>query len=113
MLLLDENISHRIIKYLESAFPGTKHIVDVLNYGSSDESIWVTALENMLTIVSFDADYEDILTLRGFPPKLIWFRFGNCSNKTIVNTLLFYQQTIIEFINNKSIGILEINEAII
>ena len=91
MLLLDENISHRVIKHLEATFPGSKHIIDFLSYGSPDESIWVTALENKLTIVSFDADYQDMLILRGFPPKVIWFRFGNCSNKTIINTLLFYQ----------------------
>jgi predicted nuclease of predicted toxin-antitoxin system len=112
MLLLDENISYRITKDLSSTFSGIKHIQDFLDYGASDDKIWETALANELTIVSFDADYEDMLTLRGFPPKIIWFRFGNSSNPTITKTLLFYQSVIIAFINNDSLGILEIKEAI-
>jgi predicted nuclease of predicted toxin-antitoxin system len=112
MLLLDENISYRIAKDLSSSFSGIKHIKDFLDYGSSDDAVWEVALKNNLTIVSFDADYEDILTLHGFPPKIIWFRFGNSSNQIIVKTLLFYQPVIIDFINNDSLGILEIKEAI-
>ena len=112
MLLLDENISYRITKDLSSSFSGIKHIKNFLDYGASDDAIWQTALVNKLTIVSFDADYEDILTLRGFPPKIIWFRFGNSTNLSITKTLLYYQSIIIDFINNDSLGILEIKEAI-
>ena len=112
MLLLDENISYRITKDLSSSFSGIKHVKDFLNYGSSDDEVWQTALANNLTIVSFDADYEDIITLRGFPPKIIWLRFGNSSNQTITKILLFYKSVIIDFINNDSLGILEIKEPI-
>lgn len=112
MLLLDENISYRITKDLSSSFSGIKYIKDFLNYGASDDAIWETAFANNLTIVSFDSDYEDMLILRGFPPKIIWFRFGNSSNQTITKTLLFHQSVIIDFINNDSLGILEIKEPI-
>ena len=112
MLLLDENISYKIVKDLASSFSGIKHVQDFIAYGSSDEMVWETALQNKLSIVSFDSDYEDMQTLRGFPPKVIWLRFGNSSNQTITNTLLFYKIVITDFINNDALGILEIKEAI-
>jgi predicted nuclease of predicted toxin-antitoxin system len=112
MLLLDENISHRIITSLAPSFPGIKHIKDITITGAADDDIWKAAMDNNLTIVTFDADYENILTLRGFPPKVIWFRFGNSINKVIIDTLLFHEIVIKDFIKNKLLGILEINEAI-
>jgi predicted nuclease of predicted toxin-antitoxin system len=112
MLLLDENISHRIITSLAPSFPGIKHIKDIATAGTADDAVWKAAIDNNLTIVTFDADYENMLTLRGFPPKVIWFRFGNSINKVIIDTLLFHEVTIKDFIKNKSLGILEINEAI-
>ena len=44
--------------------------------------------------------------------SVMWFRFGNSTNKTITKTFLFYQSLIVDFINNDSLGILEIKEAI-
>ncbi len=112
MLLLDENIFHRIVTSLASSFPGIKHIKDITATGAADDAVWEAALDNNLTIVIFDEDCENMLTLRGFPPKVIYFRFGNSINKVIIDTLLFDEVIIKDFINNKSLGILEINEAI-
>jgi predicted nuclease of predicted toxin-antitoxin system len=113
MLLLDENISYRNVKQLNVAFPGIKHVTDFLPTGTSDTLIWQVAKENNLSIEIFDEDYSDMLNLYGFPPKTIWLRFGNSSNKVICDTLLFHKNTIISFINNSNFGILEINEAIV
>jgi predicted nuclease of predicted toxin-antitoxin system len=112
MLLLDENISHRIITSLAPSFTGIKHTKDITTTGAADDAVWKVSLDNNLTIVTFDADYENMLTLRGFPPKVIWFRFGNSTNKVIIDTLLFHETLIKDFIKNKALGILEINEAV-
>lgn len=34
-------------------------------------------------LVSYLSDYNDLSLLRGFPPKVIWIRRGNCSTKEI------------------------------
>jgi predicted nuclease of predicted toxin-antitoxin system len=112
MLLLDENISHKLIKPLNSNFEGIKHIKEFAATGTDDNTIWEIARKNNLTIVTFDSDYEDILSINGFPPKIIWFRFGNTSTNIIANTLLHHSATIFSFIQNNDLGILEINEAI-
>ena len=112
MLLLDENISHRIVISLAAHFSGIRHIKDITTTGVDDNTVWKAALDNKLTIVTFDADYENMLPLLGFPPKVIWFRFGNNTNKVITDTLLFHEAVIKDFIKNNSLGILEINEAV-
>lgn len=45
--------------------------------------MWTFAHENGFTIVTRDADYQDLITLEGFPPKVIWIRRGNCSTSEI------------------------------
>jgi predicted nuclease of predicted toxin-antitoxin system len=112
MLLLDENISHKLINPLNDNFEGIKHIKEFTATGTDDHTIWEIAKKNSLTIVTFDSDYEDILSINGFPPKIIWLRFGNVSTVTIARTLLHHFPTILSFIENIELGILEINEAI-
>ena len=108
MLLLDENISYRITKDLSSSFSGIKYIKDFLNYGASDDAIWETAFANNLTIVSFDSDYEDMLILRGFPPKIIWLRMGNSTTHKIVQIIRNNQLLITEFLSGYENGCLEL-----
>jgi predicted nuclease of predicted toxin-antitoxin system len=112
MLLLDENISHGIITSLAPSFNGIKHIKDITTTGAANDAVCKAALDNNQTIVTFDAGYKNMLPLRGFPPKVIWFRFGNTINKVIIDTLLFHEVAIKDFIKNKLLGILEINEAV-
>ena len=57
----------------------------------SDIDIWKFAKENNYTIVTFDADFYDLSNLKGFPPKIIWLRFGNTKTDYIA-----------EIINSKS-----------
>lgn len=108
MLLLDENISYRIIKELSDVYPGIQHVTDVLAVGVTDETVWETAKQFNLAIVTFDADYKDIVNLKGFPPKIIWLRFGNCSNAILSNTLQFYSDVIHAFLKDEQLSILEI-----
>jgi predicted nuclease of predicted toxin-antitoxin system len=37
--------------------------------------------------VTKDADFSDLCVLRGFPPKVIWIRRGNCSAVVIEQIL--------------------------
>jgi predicted nuclease of predicted toxin-antitoxin system len=52
--------------------------------GASDDSaIWEYALENGLTIVSKDSDFQERSVLLGSPPKVIWLRTNNCASAQI------------------------------
>ncbi len=59
-----------------------------------------------------DADYMSLLNFRGFPPRVIWLRFGNCSNETMIRTLQYYKDTLHTFIKKDDLGILEITTSV-
>ena len=70
-LLFDENISYRIVKKLKSLFPESKQVSDLNLEGLTDRRIWNYAKEEHYTIVTFDADFYDLVTLYGHPPKVM------------------------------------------
>jgi len=107
-LLLDENISYRVLKSINSVFPGSMHITHQANTVKMDIEIFEYAKINEFTIVTFDDDFCDIQVLNGYPPKIIWLRFGNSSNLKVVDKLMNNMEGIKSFLNNPELGILEI-----
>lgn len=78
-LLLDENLSPRLIENLADLYPETLHLADCGLVGATDEEVWRYALENGFAIVTKDSDFSQRSAIRGSPPKVIWLRIGNCS----------------------------------
>jgi predicted nuclease of predicted toxin-antitoxin system len=73
---------------------------------SEDQEVWNYAQNNDFTIVTRDSDYNELLTLRGFPPKVIWIRRGNCST-TAIETMLRSHLTDIQALNDDlTLGVL-------
>lgn len=107
-LLFDENISYRIIKKIETHFPESKHISNFSKQVLKDFQIYQIALEQNYSIVSFDEDFFELQLLKGYPPKLIWLRFGNSSTQQIVDCLISKKDQISEFLSNDELGVFEI-----
>ena len=82
-LLLDQNISFRVATVISATFEDAKQVKQLELTDFSDFEIWKFALKNDYTIVTFDSDFIELSNLRGFPPKIIWLRFGNASNLKI------------------------------
>ncbi|SEA43812.1 Predicted nuclease, contains PIN domain, potential toxin-antitoxin system component [Flavobacterium gillisiae] len=101
-LLFDQNISFRLISKIETNFPQAKQVrqLGIENY--SDLEIWKFAKENDFTIVSFDADFFDLSNLKGHPPKIIWFRFGNTKTDYLADIINSKKILIKEFIRSDS-----------
>ncbi|MAO63484.1 MAG: hypothetical protein CL666_00640 [Balneola sp.] len=109
-LLLDQNISFRVVNNLKDHFPELTHVsnCDLLN--TEDEQIWEYAKEHSHTIVTFDSDFYDLQTLRGFPPKLIWLRFGNTITEEMISFFTENYETMLEFTDSaefSDVGCLE------
>jgi predicted nuclease of predicted toxin-antitoxin system len=69
-LLLDENLSWRMIKILKLFFEEVVHVSELkIVQPANDISIWNYAKKNGFTIVSKDDDFEKIVLLRKAPPK--------------------------------------------
>ena len=76
-LLLDENLSWRLVQRLADAFPGSAHVDQVGLHGEEDGDVWRLAQDEGYTIVSKDADFYQRSVAYGPPPKVIWVRIGN------------------------------------
>ena len=99
-LLLDENISYRVIKKVIEYYPESKHATDILKGKLSDKLIWDFAKENEFTIVTFDYDFFDLVSMNGCPPKVVWLRIGNTTNLNLINFFINKQEEIKDFILN-------------
>lgn len=107
-LLLDQNLSYKIIKHIVHLFPGSTH-VRLVNLDTSDDlSLWKYAKENGYHIVTQDTDFNDISTLYGYPPKIIRINIGNTATQTIIELLQDKVETIKEFFNDENAGYLEL-----
>jgi len=73
-LLLDQNISWKLVENLQEAFPGTGHVKTLLSTDASDRAIWKFAKANDFAVVTKDDDFEQRSVLNGHPPKVIWIR---------------------------------------
>ena len=107
-LLFDQNISFRIMRLLPESFADCRHVRSVGLNDRNDEIIWQFAKQNDFTIVTFDADFFDLATLRGFPPKIVWLRTGNLTTFEISRRIISNSSIITSFINSPEQNCLEI-----
>ena len=87
-LLLDENLSRRIVPFLQDTYPGSTQIALLGMETASDLKVWHHARENDFIIVTKDSDFYDLSLLKGFPPRVIWILSGNVSKNAIVQLLV-------------------------
>jgi len=105
-LLLDQNLSLRLPDRLKRSYPDSEHVYRIGLGQVSDEGIWNYARDNGYTIVTRDADFSDIVVRKGFPPKVIWIRRGNCTTKEIERILQLNNEAILTLQEDATIGIL-------
>jgi predicted nuclease of predicted toxin-antitoxin system len=112
-LLFDQNISHRVLFRLSTIFSHAKHVRDFDFQFSTDRQIWTFAKEKEYAIVTFDADFCELATLYGHPPKVIWLRFGNTTTQNLAEKLALKADIILEFLTNNQyadIAVLEVDD---
>ncbi|HMS65515.1 MAG TPA: DUF5615 family PIN-like protein [Ignavibacteria bacterium] len=106
--LFDENISHRILKKLNSEFANSIHCKNINPNPKNDLDIWNYAKSNDFTIVTFDEDFYEWMILKGFPPKIIWLRTGNTTTNNIAEIINKKSLDIKDFHESKEVGIFEL-----
>ena len=98
-----------MVTRLADVFPGSGHVYPLGLDRESDDAVWNYARDNGFTLVTKDADFSDMNLLRGFPPRVLWLRIGNCTT-TQVEALLRLNRTIIEQMeNDPATGILALS----
>lgn len=99
-LLLDNNLSFRLISEIEKSFPGSTHVRDVDLESADDAKIWAYAKQHDFAIVSKDDDFRQLSLLYEFPPKVVWLRLGNCSTKQLQEFLGASTSELIQFLGS-------------
>jgi predicted nuclease of predicted toxin-antitoxin system len=82
-LLIDENLPADLSRTLGAE---CVHVTD-LGGRLTDQEMWDYARDHHLTILTKDADFFDLMSLRGAPPKVIWVRTGNL-RRTALESML-------------------------
>lgn len=82
-LLIDQNLSYKLVERISDIFPGSTHIKDQKLDQANDLVVWRFAKEHGFSIVTQDSDFFEIAMVQGAPPKVIWLRSGNSSTQHI------------------------------
>jgi predicted nuclease of predicted toxin-antitoxin system len=108
-LLIDQNISHRIIRQIVGYFPDALHVKDIGLMEKNDYQIFMTAREaGFDAAITLDADFHTLWQQFGTPPKIIWLRTGNCSTVFLADLLIRQAEQIRNFLASSEHDCLEI-----
>ena len=107
-LLLDENLSRRLVPFLQAEFPNSTHVALAGLERATDLAVWTHARDHGYVIVTRDADFEELSTIHGCPPRVIWIRGENMSKATILNLLLANRDVIEAALSEDGIACVEL-----
>lgn len=96
-LLLDQNLSRKLVPDLELLYPETTHVILARLDRTADSDIWYWARLRGFTIATKNTDMVDLCVLRGAPPKVLWLRVGNCTTDLILDVIMRNQERIAAF----------------
>jgi predicted nuclease of predicted toxin-antitoxin system len=95
-LLLDENLSRRLVPFLQHDFPASSQVVLEGLESGSDTDVWNHAKKHGFVIVTRDADFQELSLVWGPPPQVIWLKTKNLSRAATLKILLDNRQQIQE-----------------
>lgn len=107
-LLLDENLSRRLVPFLQNDFPGSTQVALIGLEHADDRTIWEYAGDNDFVIVTRDADFEELSALYGHPPQVLWLRTPNQSKSATLSLLVENRDAINAALLEKGIACVEL-----
>ena len=109
-IILDANLSYRLVKKLTDDFPECLHVSKTgLPIPASDVAIWDWAkINGYVIVVSNDEDFRFLLERFGSPPKVILLKTGNKSTEQIATILRQNKSGIVDLAESNDTDLLEI-----
>lgn len=108
-LLFDQNLSPNLVNRLADLFPGSDHVFALGLDRAPDTQVWDHARDNGFVLVTKDADFGDMSLLRGFPPRVLWLRTGNCITAQVEALLRLHHEAIEQMARDPAVGILSVS----
>lgn len=108
-LLIDQNISHRVIPLVKDSYQDIFHVRDLELMNADDHVIFKFARQNVFdAIITCDDDFVRLLNIMGPPPKIIWLRLGNVSTGHIAEILNARHDVFKDFIEDQVLYLYEV-----
>ncbi len=108
-ILVDQNISFRLIPRIQASFPETVHVKDLGLINFKDFRIFQYARQNQfVAVLTLDEDFYNIQLEHGAPPKVVWIRTGNCSTAMLASVILQNAELIQNFLHDEQLDCLEL-----
>ena len=105
-LLLDENLSRRLVARLADLYPESVHVAEASLPASSDRDVWEYAKARGFIIVSADSDFYELATTIGPPPKVVWLRRWTHPTRDAEEVLRREAIRITQFADDPELGVL-------
>jgi predicted nuclease of predicted toxin-antitoxin system len=86
-LLLDENLSERLLQPLAGLFPGSAHSGNLTQGSATDRQLWDLARSGGYILTTRDEDFVGMSVLQETPPKVLWLNVGRSRNAVIAALL--------------------------
>lgn len=110
-LLLDENLSERLLPMILDRFSDSSH-ARLLGLGGVDDLvIWERTRSDGALLVTKDEDFLRLSVTRGFPPKVICLAIGNAGKTATTALLLAHAEAIEAFSTHPEAGFLLLRPA--
>lgn len=107
-LLLDENLSRRLVPFLQHDYPGSSQVVLLGLESASDRVVWQKAKDDGYVIVTRDADFQELSLVWGQPPKVIRLRTLNQTRAATLKVLIDNRELIVESLLTNGLASVEI-----
>ncbi|HEY0781645.1 MAG TPA: DUF5615 family PIN-like protein [Thermoanaerobaculia bacterium] len=86
--LIDAQLPPRLCPWLESRGCSAVHVSETtMGIAATDAEIWELARREDWVILSKDSDFFERSTVLGHPPRVLYIRVGNCSNRDLLTLL--------------------------
>lgn len=87
-LLLDENLSRRLVPALQAGFPGSSQVSLLGLERATDAQLCEHAAQHGFVLCSKDDDFQRLVAARGYRPRLVHLALGNAGNDAVLAGLL-------------------------
>lgn len=107
-LLLDENLSRRLVPFLQHDYPGSNQVVLLGMESATDKEVWHKARDDDFVILTRDADFQELSLVWGQPPKVIRLKTLNQSRAATLKVLIKNRDVIVESLLVQGLASVEI-----
>jgi predicted nuclease of predicted toxin-antitoxin system len=107
-LLLDENLSRRLVPFLQHDFPGSTQVVLLGMESASDKDVWQRAKDDGYVVVTRDADFQELSLVWGAPPQVIRLRTPNQTRAAVLKLLLDNKEAICTALETQALASIEL-----